>query len=235
MEGTHYTRKLDRSSHNNYGSKKYVDCLLCGVLSDSVDDIVKRKCTRKNVNQGIRLGMLMIHYKGKHQDAFPSEGRSLLDLGFTVASVVDDAITSEADMWTDESVRLETVASRIWQPPPRLAGTSPIPIAIAEIDMQVGQPFGRYLTRQVDTVIKANCIAQVIPSAHAIAMEVLRQQHENNVEEHRTSVSRERWTQQTTVPDMVRESRLAFRGTDDGGLEAYCPVCLKHRVGDGRR
>jgi hypothetical protein len=120
VEGTHYTRKLDRSSHNNYGSKEYVDCLLCGVPSDSDDDIVKRKLTIKQVNQGIRLDMLMIHYKGKHRDAFPSEGRSLLDLGFTVASVVeatthvvDDAIPSEANMGTDEYVRLETVASRI--------------------------------------------------------------------------------------------------------------------------
>ncbi len=75
--------------------------------------------------------------------------------------------------------------------------------------------------RQVDIVIKANCTAQVIPSAHAIAMKVLRQQHENNVEEHGTGVSREHWTQNTTVPDMVRDSDLAFRGTNDGGREVY--------------
>jgi hypothetical protein len=99
--------------------------------------------------------------------------------------------------------------------------------------MQAGHHFWRSLTRHVDIVIKANCIAQVIPSAHAIAMEILRQQHENNVEEHGTNVSRERWTQHTTLTGMVRDSGLAFRGTDDGGREAYCPVCLKYRAGDG--
>ncbi len=182
VEGTHYRRRLDQPSHNNYGSKDYVDCLLCGAPSDSDDDIVRRKLTRKQVNQDIRLDRLMIHYKGKHRDAFPSEGRSLLDLGFIDASAVgatsqvdDDAIPSEAKMGNDESVRLETVASRIRQPPPRPATTPPNPTAIAEIDMHAGQPFWRSLTRQVDTLIKANSTTQVIPSAHAIAMEVLRQ------------------------------------------------------------
>ena len=49
----------------------------------------------------------MRHFKGKNRDAFPSAGRSLLDLGFIVSSAVeattiveDDAIPSEADMGT---------------------------------------------------------------------------------------------------------------------------------------
>jgi hypothetical protein len=120
VEGTHYKRRLDQPSHINYRSKDYANCLLCSAPSDSDDDIVRRKLTIKQVNQGIRLHRLMIHYKGKHRDAFPSMGRSLLDLGFTVASVVEatshvdeDAIPSEAEMGTGEFVRLETVASRI--------------------------------------------------------------------------------------------------------------------------
>ena len=133
----------------------------------------------------------MQHYKGKHRDAFPSAGRSLLDLGLTISSVVeatspaeDAAIPSEADMGTGELARLEAVASRAEQPSLRQAVAPPIPTAIAEPYRQEGQPFWRALTNQVDTIIKANCTAQVIPSANVIAMEVLRQQKENNVEEH---------------------------------------------------
>ena len=36
-----------------------------------------------------------------------------------------------------------------------------------------------------------------------------------------------------TVPDMVRDSSLAYRDTDEEGREVYCPVCLKYRAGDG--
>ena len=34
----------------------------------------------------IRLDVLTRHYKKKHKDAFPFEGRSLLNMGFTVTS-----------------------------------------------------------------------------------------------------------------------------------------------------
>ena len=100
-------RRLDQPSHNNFGSTKFVDCLLCGVLSASDDDIPARKFTRKQRNPGIRLDKLMRYFKVKHRDAFPSAGRSLLDLGFNVSSAVeattlveDDAIPPEADMGT---------------------------------------------------------------------------------------------------------------------------------------
>ena len=125
LEGNHYRRRLDQPSRSNFGSKVFVDCLMCGVPSDSDDDIAKRTKTRKQANQGICLKKLMRHhYKGTHRDAFPSVGRSLLDLGFTISSAVeatsiveDAAIPSEADMGTGEFARLETVASRTKQPP----------------------------------------------------------------------------------------------------------------------
>ncbi len=60
----------------------------------------------------------------------------------------------------------EHVAARTELPPSRLSAAPPMPIAIAE---PARQPFWRALTHQVDTVIKANCTTQVIPSAHAIA------------------------------------------------------------------
>ena len=86
----------------------------------------------------------------------------------------------------------------------------------------------------MDTFIKANCTTQVIPSANAIAKEVVRHQHAQNYEEHGAGVSRERWIDHTTLSDMVRGFGTAYRGTDDEGREVYCPVCLKYRAGDGR-
>ncbi len=69
-----------------------------------------------------------------------------------------------------------------------------------------GQPFWRVLGQHVNTVIKASCTAQVIPSAQIVAEDVLRQQHQRQLEEHGTGVSRELWTSHTNVPDMVRET-----------------------------
>jgi hypothetical protein len=54
------------------------------------------------------------------------------------------------------------------------------------------------------------------------------------LEDRGVGVSRELWTEHRNLPDMVRDSGLAFPGTDDGGREVYCPVCLKHRGGDGK-
>ncbi len=103
-----------------------------------------------------------------------------------------------------------------------------MPTTIVEHDRK---PLWRALTHQVDTVIKANCTTHVIPSAHFIVVEVLRLQNVNAVEEHGTGVSRERWMDHTTAPDMVRDSGLSYRRTYDGGREVYCPVCLKYSIG----
>ena len=35
-----------------------------------------------------------------------------------------------------------------------------------------------------------------------------------------------------TVPDMIRDSSLAYRDTDGEGRQVYCPICLKYRAGD---
>jgi hypothetical protein len=98
----------------------------------------------------------------------------------------------------------------------------------------MGQPYWRALTVQVDTITKANCTAQVIPSAHIIAEEDLRQQAMKELEEKGTCVCRERWQDHRNVPDMVRDFGLAYRDTDNDGREVYCPVCLKCRGGEGR-
>ena len=151
-------------------------------------------------------------------------------MGFTVAVAVEAGeaveaaanIPSESDIMDDEtdeeSGRQEVVAARTEQPPPRAPGPPPIPVAIAINDNQTGQLFWRTLTSQVDTTIKANRTAHVIPSAHTIAMEVIRHGQEINVEEHGVGVSRERWTDHTTVSDnMDRDFGLAYLAVDDEG------------------
>jgi hypothetical protein len=51
--------------------------------------------------------------------------------------------------------------------------SSQYPSATAEIGSDMGQMYWRALTVQLDTIIKANYTAQVIPSAQTIAWEVL--------------------------------------------------------------
>ncbi len=79
---------------------------------------------------------------------------------------------------------------------------------------------------QVDTVIKASSAAQVIPSAKAIAEEVLRQQQHRRSLHHVTRVSRELWKEHRNEADMVREDGLAYRDNDDNGRDILCPVFL---------
>jgi len=244
VEGTHYSRRLDQPSTVNFKTREYVDCLLCSAPSDSDDEtVINNGRSAKHARQGIRLDALMHHYKAKHKDVFPAAGRSLLDMGFTLTNAGEVAEAAEAtptrlesdimdDEVDEESARQEP-AAQTQQPPPRSAAGPPIPTAIAINDIQSGQLFWRTLTSQVDTVIKANFTAQVIPSAHTIAMEVIKRGQESNVDEHGVGVSRERWIDHSTVPDMVRDSGMAYRATDDGGREVYCPVCLKYRAGDG--
>ena len=78
------------------------------------------------------------------------------------------------------------------QPPPRQTASAPILDAIAEMETLEGQPFWRVLGQHVDTVIKANCTAQLIPSAHIVSEEVLRQEHQQQLAEHGAGVSHER-------------------------------------------
>ena len=82
----------------------------------------------------------MIHFKGKHRDAFHAEGRSLLDTGFSVArahsvAVAAEAapISSEANMETEESARIFGDATKKQQPPPRPNAEIHMPVDIAEI------------------------------------------------------------------------------------------------------
>ena len=127
------------------------------------------------------------------------------------------------------SASLETAPSRqVWQHSlPHIVATTPT-LAIAErFDTTMSMNF-RAFADQVDAVIKANSAAKVIPSAEAIAEEVLMQQHEHVTQEHGTRVSREQWNEHRNEVDMGKDADLAYRETDETGREIYCPVCLTY-------
>ncbi len=110
MEGTHYLRREDQPSSVSFRTREYVDCLLCGAPSDSDDEPPTRnRSIRIQAQKGIRLDTLMRHYKKKHKDVFHVEGRSLLDMGFTITRAVESAkadgdITSEAGGYSHQGL-----------------------------------------------------------------------------------------------------------------------------------
>ena len=138
----HYSRRLNQPSSITFRAREYVDCIFCGVPNDSEDvPPVRNTLSKRQAMKGICLDMLMVHYKKKHKDAFPSEGRSLLNMGFIVTSAavatraVEAApIPSESDMHEAE----DPVAYRIDQPPPRQVATRPIHDVIVESVNHVG-------------------------------------------------------------------------------------------------
>ena len=86
VEGIHYTLRLDQPSGSRTKAKQFVNCSFCVVPSDTEDeDRPHASLTLKQVRDGIRLDHLLAHIKKKHKGHMPSEGRSLLDLGFTLS------------------------------------------------------------------------------------------------------------------------------------------------------
>ncbi len=89
--------------------------------------------------------------------------------------------------------------------------------AAAQTGDGMGQSFWRSLTRSLDMVIKLNSTAQVIPSAEAIATEVLRQQHLQRIEQNGSSLIWENMTAHTVEADMIKDSSMAYREIGGGG------------------
>ena len=90
-EGIHYRRRPNQPSPAPIKAKELVDCLFCRVPSDSEDDEGRPTVIRRQWRDGIRLDKFMLHFNAKHKGDLPSEGRSLLDMGFTVAGARGDA------------------------------------------------------------------------------------------------------------------------------------------------
>ena len=85
VEGTHYKRRLDQPSPHPIRAKEFVDCLFCELSSDSEDEGRHATLTRRQARDGIHLDKFMSDFKVKHKAHIPTEGMSLLDMGFTVS------------------------------------------------------------------------------------------------------------------------------------------------------
>ena len=99
-------------------------------------------------------------------------------------------------------------------------------VASAEIDNGVmGKQLWRLFRQNLDTTIKANAAAKVIPCAKTIAEEVMRQQQLQQREKIGTCVSREHWRLHDNEEDMVKDVGLTYETVDDEGRAIYCPIC----------
>jgi hypothetical protein len=87
LEGTHYRRRFYQPSHVPHKSKELVNCLFCDTSSYLDDDehAGGRVGRQKRCKGILRLDKLLKHIKDKHPECLPTEGRSLLSMGFTRA------------------------------------------------------------------------------------------------------------------------------------------------------
>ena len=173
VEGTHYLRREGEPAPLPHPAKIYFDCVLCD-RSDSTASGNKRKYS--NCGKGYRLGRLIAHYQSVQKDDLINErSRTLFDMGSSQATLAASASIEAA------SVGYDLVGSKhpahANGPAITRAPTRAIPTFAATVEMQVhvvGDDFWRVLRQHVDTIIKANSAAKVIPSAEAIAEEVMK-------------------------------------------------------------
>ena len=187
LEGTHYRQRFYQPQPPPPKCRELVSCLFCDTSSypDDVEHVVERVGRTKRCQGVLRLDKLMRHIKDKHPECILAEGISLLDMGFTMtraddgpkdpklAPVEDDPmgpdLSADVDAIDNPNLSLGVVSRDT-------SATLQVPVTTAEREVGMGQKFWRSLTRSLDGVIKSNSSAQVIPSAEAIAAEVLRQQ-----------------------------------------------------------
>ena len=96
VEGTHYRRRYNQPSPTPRKSRELVSCLLCDTSSypDDADHAVERVGRNKRCKGVVRLDKLMKHITSAHPECIPAEGRSLLDMGFTMETGGDVALDS---------------------------------------------------------------------------------------------------------------------------------------------
>ena len=88
----------------------------------------------------------------------------------------------------------------------------------------MGEQFWRLFRQNLDTIIKTNAAAHVIPCAATIAEEVMRHQQLQQREQIGTGVSWEHWRLHDNEADMVKDVGLAYETIDDEGRTIYCPI-----------
>jgi len=183
VEGKHYSRREEQPTHLPTPAKRFMDCLLCQGYDDSQAIGNKRKIN--NGGKGYRLERMMAHLKSSHKDALIDDGsRTLLALGFSrgVAAASDSTHVSAAGLDNLPTAHANGQA----------IATSDLPATTTAISTHLatdewghdldGQQFWRKFRQQMDAIIKANSIAQVIPSAEAIAEDVMKQQQVEQVQ-----------------------------------------------------
>ena len=89
----------------------------------------------------------------------------------------------------------------------------------------MGIGFLRVFRQQVDAIKEANPTAKVIPSAKAIAEEVMKQYQAKLVQWNGKGMIREIWKHHANHVDMVMSAGLAYAVDKKGGRVIYCPVC----------
>jgi hypothetical protein len=78
VEGTLNMRRLDQPSTHSHRSIESVDFHICSAPSDSEDDQVHQKITRKNTRKSVRLERFMYYFGVQYVAVPPIEGRTLL-------------------------------------------------------------------------------------------------------------------------------------------------------------
>ena len=81
VEGTRYRQRLDQPSSHKTRAKKFVDCRICGVTSDSEDECARRRLSKKQVNQGLRLDQ--VYAIGIGSTTVTAQDRKSQDIGAT--------------------------------------------------------------------------------------------------------------------------------------------------------
>ena len=113
---------------------------------------------------------LKAHYKKKHKGEIPSEGRSLLDMGFTLGARREAAaMSSDGELGNQESVTpgtstmeqpRERVAAQTEQRPPRVATSTITSDAIVKVSMPPKQTLFSLVSKTLDAVIESNASAE---------------------------------------------------------------------------
>jgi hypothetical protein len=79
----------------------------------------------------------------------------------------------------------------------------------------------------MDAVIKATATAKVIPSAEAIAKEVMKQQREQEIQQNGTRAPRERWMENRNEVDNARDAGLTYESNEEGERVISRPLCVE--------
>ncbi len=79
----------------------------------------------------------------------------------------------------------------------------------------------------MDAIIKASVVAKVIPSAEAIATEFTKQHREQQIQQNRAGLIRERWMDHNNKVDMVRDAGVAYETYKEGDKLIICPLCAE--------